>query len=572
MASYKNKRFELNNKTYTLLSQIGSGGSGCVWKVISADGQKYAIKFLHSTEDHAKIERFKNEIHFCTHSNHPNILKVYDEGSFKGQPFYVMPLYNGTLREIISSERNYMKLLDYSIELIGALCYIHNLGISHRDIKPENVFIDAEGHLVLGDFGVAHFAEKSLTTTSDWLGNKNYASPEQMVLRNAKNITTACDIYSFGLILNELFTKRKPSGLHFKEISDHYPHLQALDDVVHRCLLQNPFARPSSESLLYELQLFRGEIIDELSKIKTRITRRKRKVSKATEIIANAASEDVLFARYIFWKKSDSELEAYNENYHGEIFYSVDSFLKNLFFQKRLLRLCQHKFDYESSSYVLGSPYEPLNLNDDSQLQLYNTLQDVLSKYKLKETYQDITGKILKLFSSCVFYHCKEILEFIPDIEDATKDLNAAPLLYIVCDLRDVLDSREYQSIDLSQHISICWNSKYYFWKNDNEENLYKRCNDAEQKEILRLVCERWGCFCRKEDEDTFYVTFSEKEKYERFKADVIDFSKPYYVLSADVRAIIPIQREYEGIVELRLNSFGVDYTLARILGFKEPC
>lgn len=571
MASYKNKQIELNHKTYTLLSGIGSGGSGCVWEAICDDGQKYAIKFLYFTEDQTKIERFKNEIYFCIHSNHPNILKVYGEGSYKGQSFYVMPLYNETLREVISSEKNYMKLLDYSIELINALCYIHSSGISHRDIKPENVFVDAEGHLVLGDFGVAHFAENSLTTTSDWLGNKNYASPEQMVLRNAKNITTACDIYSFGLILNELFTKRKPSGLHFKEISDHYPHLQALDDIVHRCLIQNPLARPSAESLLYELQLFRGEIIDELSKIKTRITRRKRKISKATEEIADKASMDVLFARNIFWGKTDKELDAYNDNYHGEIIYSVDNYLKNLFFQKKLLGYCQHKFDYEATSYALGSPYGSLDFNDNTQLQLYNTLQEVLNKYKLKDAYQETTGKILKLFSSCIFYHCKEILEFIPRIEEATNSLNASPLLYIVHVLRDVLDSREQKFIDLSKHILIRWDSRYYLWKTGDEENLYKKSNDAEQKEILRLVCERWGCFYRKEDDDTFYVTFSERGKYERFKADVIDFSKPYYVLSADVRAIIPIYREYKGILELRLSSFDVDYTLAQILGFKQP-
>lgn len=281
--------FETTFALYNATEIIGEGGSGRIYKATDDSGSICAIKLLDpgkATKE--KVKRFKNELQFCLRNEHENIVTVIDHGIFKdgkkSSLFYVMPFYNGSLRQLLLAGIAKNKVLPYFVQILDGVEAAHLQMVVHRDLKPENVLYDSSSdRLLIADFGIARFKEEDLFTaieTKDTarLANFQYAAPEQRGRGNEANNRT--DIYALGLILNEMFTSEVPYGTGYKTIDSIDTEYKYLDSLVAEMLRQSPSERPSS------IEIIKGELIGRKNAFieKQRISKLKQTVVKESDL------------------------------------------------------------------------------------------------------------------------------------------------------------------------------------------------------------------------------------------------------------------------------------------------
>ena len=257
--------FETATNTYTAEGSIGDGGCGTVYRVTDSDGETFALKLLRATSS-AKRKRFKNELGFCRKNQHERIIRVLDEGILvdgsKRLPFYVMPLYETTLRILMNARLRYDEILRLYSDILDGVEAAHLLKVIHRDLKPENLLVAMPGRrIVVADFGAAHFEEEDLLTAvetrdTDRLANYRYSAPEQRA--PGRTVDERADVFALGLILNEMFTGEVPQGTGHKLIESVAPEFAYLDAMVERMIRQNPADRPSSLTSIKNELLTRG--------------------------------------------------------------------------------------------------------------------------------------------------------------------------------------------------------------------------------------------------------------------------------------------------------------------------
>ena len=563
---------ELESNSYIITELIDEGGNGVVWKAeVLGDDRTYAIKVLNDdvNRNREKLSRFAHECQFCKDTDHKHIAKVLGYIADRGMAYCVMPYYPKNLRKVIDTENDSFLLLDYIIQLCEAIQFIHNQdgGIIHRDLKPENILVDDDNTLILTDFGIAHFEDSIETRQREWLGNRRYAAPEQLA---TDEVTTACDIYALGRIINELFTKQNPSGEAFLTVADKNPLLLPLDGIVQKCRIQNPELRPGIDEILTELYLLEGEIKDKLEDIKDALYPfEETEYSEDEEdAIVSQAAQDILLAQYIFEKLPDEKLEEINTIYHRNILYDMDEPIRNLLLQTNVLNSCMNKFKSEAVSYLNGKSYEPLNLENIKEKQLYNELNSILDGHKIPNNCRDITARIKKLFCSCCNYHCVELLRGIRRFCEQESHLVRAPILHIVYVLRKELSKEDLTEISLLDQISINW--KCIPDVIAEQPDIYLTEQDQEEVGILNVLKERYDAVYDRAGFKHYYVRFKTTEAFDKFKKYALELSHPYYAFEGDVEKVIQVRREYHGIVELEpLDSFDITSTLAKILSLR---
>ena len=210
------ERFDLQSVgPYRLVRKLGQGGMGTVYEAQHTEnGRNVALKLLspevRGTDE--MVQRFRRESQIAASINHPRSTFVYESGEHEGQLFITMELMSGgTLKEVVAAEGPLPvgRAVDYVLDMIDGLIVAHNAGIVHRDLKPSNSFVDNEGRIKVGDFGLAKsfVVDSSLTQTGTFMGTPQYAAPEQ--IRNA-NIDERTDIYALGGTLFYLLTGRAP--------------------------------------------------------------------------------------------------------------------------------------------------------------------------------------------------------------------------------------------------------------------------------------------------------------------------------------------------------------------------
>jgi serine/threonine-protein kinase len=187
---------------YEILTEIGAGGMGRVYKARDACGETVAVKIAREVvEDTAARERFHNESLLCL--NHPNVVKVLDVGTEDGRSYLVYNFLEGESLESIL-ERGPMpidEVVSMGQQLCAGLEAAHDAKVVHRDIKPANVIRSPEGHYTLIDFGVALWDTDAtrITAKGQVLGTPAYLPPEQA--RGDVDIDGRTDIWSLGVLL-----------------------------------------------------------------------------------------------------------------------------------------------------------------------------------------------------------------------------------------------------------------------------------------------------------------------------------------------------------------------------------
>jgi serine/threonine-protein kinase len=251
---------------YQLKQKIGEGGMGTVFIAHDSELQReVAVKMLapNLINDAEVVERFEREARLTAGLDHPNIIPVYDVGRHEARPFIVMKLLQGdTLAGVLRQKGGFTsdETLRLMKQLAAGLDYIHEKGFIHRDIKAGNIFLSAEGHATILDFGIlrSRKASASLTRTGMVMGTPHYMAPEQAM--GLRDVDHRVDLYALAVVLFECLTGTLPfeadSELRLIQMQAHSPPPEILDrapwipkpvaDVVKKALSKKPDDRYSS--------------------------------------------------------------------------------------------------------------------------------------------------------------------------------------------------------------------------------------------------------------------------------------------------------------------------------------
>ncbi len=257
---------------FALLSLVGEGGMGTVWKARDLlSKQLVAVKLLGlDVSQPEEVARFEREVGLLAELRHPGIVRYIAHGQADDQAYLVMEWLDGQdlaarLRQKSLSNAEAGTLLRRVAEVLSVA---HQHGVIHRDIKPSNLFL-RHGRLeetTVLDFGVARrgIAPQRLTRTGVVVGTPEYMAPEQA--RGLRDITYSADLFALGCVAFEVLTGHQPfsaqhiTGLLTKILFEPAPRLRtirpdlplALDELIAELLEKDPLRRPPSAAAVLE--------------------------------------------------------------------------------------------------------------------------------------------------------------------------------------------------------------------------------------------------------------------------------------------------------------------------------
>ncbi len=200
---------------YDIIRLLGKGGMGEVYEADDVEsGRRIALKVMSlplASEDDR--ERFLREGRLAASINHPNSVYVFGTEEVDGVPVISMELSGeGTLADQIDENgpMTPTDAVDAILQLIAGLEAANEQGVLHRDIKPSNCFVDTDGRVKVGDYGLSISTvagDTMLTMAGTMLGTPAFSSPEQL---KGEDLDIRSDIYSLGATLYMLLTGRPP--------------------------------------------------------------------------------------------------------------------------------------------------------------------------------------------------------------------------------------------------------------------------------------------------------------------------------------------------------------------------
>ena len=290
---------------YQLIEELGRGGMGVVYKAEDTKLKRtVALKFLPPELTHiADVkDRFMREAQAAAALDHPNICTVYEFDEAEEKTFISMAYVEGkSLRKSLESGPLELdEALRIATQVAEGLQIAHKKGIIHRDIKSANIMVTEDNQAKIMDFGLARMTGGTLITQEGTaMGTIAYMSPEQA---QGEEVDHRTDIWSFGVVLYELFTgqlpfkgeqdqavvysilNRKPKPL--AELRSEIP--VSIGQVVDKALEKNPDERYQQiDELLDDLKCISAGIVPE--EIKARLRKAKLRRRKRTILYASAA-------------------------------------------------------------------------------------------------------------------------------------------------------------------------------------------------------------------------------------------------------------------------------------------
>ncbi|XP_058208707.1 putative wall-associated receptor kinase-like 16 [Rhododendron vialii] len=267
---------------------LGRGGYGVVYKGILPDQSIVAIK-KSKVMDGNQVEQFINELLIVSQVNHRNVVKLLGccfESEVPELVYEYIP--NGTLFEHIQKSLSWLTLdhrLRIAAEAAGALSYLHSaasIPIIHRDVKSANILLDANYVAKMADFGASRLVPLDQTQVTTLVqGTLGYLDPEYF---HTSQLNEKSDVYSFGVVLAELLTGKKPicfeRSQEERNLATYFlvsmkenrlyqilepravkegtlDQLQAIAELVKRCLRVKSEERPTMKEVVMELESLR---------------------------------------------------------------------------------------------------------------------------------------------------------------------------------------------------------------------------------------------------------------------------------------------------------------------------
>ena len=199
---------------YVIEKKLGQGGMASVYLATEeASGRQVALKIMSDVlgGDDVWILRFIKEAQTVAQLSHPNIIPVYDVGTWEKHFYITMEtMSGGSLEDRLSEGLSIPEIVKVMVGVAAGLDFAGEKGFVHRDIKPDNVMFRADETPVILDFGIVKHKDgdnDNMTMTGTVIGTSDYMSPEQSL---GKELDERSDIYSLGCMLFELLTGRPP--------------------------------------------------------------------------------------------------------------------------------------------------------------------------------------------------------------------------------------------------------------------------------------------------------------------------------------------------------------------------
>jgi hypothetical protein len=235
---------------FRLDRKIGEGGIGEVWKARPTEGNNEAVALKIANEP-LFIENLKADGAVDPGLDHPSIVKLHRIEIDSNPPYLVMDLVEGkSLRQVLDEEKHleWEESVILMIQILRALAFGHERGVSHGNIKPENILITSDWTAKIGDYNLGPAQEKTIAIVLEgrrkslWTEKIRaigpYRAPE---LAKGESHAPASDIYALGILLYEMLTGKRPKGRFYKLPSERDRRCpKILNELISRCLERRP--------------------------------------------------------------------------------------------------------------------------------------------------------------------------------------------------------------------------------------------------------------------------------------------------------------------------------------------